>query len=200
MLLTSCASSYLQDSTNASKVKKHYDKILVILKTNDKTARLNFENQVVKDLADKGVQASSSTSLIPASSFSSQPTEQEIESLRLQLIEDGYSGVIVTYLINKAQYSDVVPGNTNAAVIPVRYGRFGRYYGAYPVTYYEPDQVEVGMEYTLESCFYDITEDKKDNLQWVGRFQVKDPSSLSNTIEKYSKELTDQLLLESISQ
>ncbi len=199
-LITGCASSYLQESTNASNIKKKYDKILVIAKTNDKSARLNFENQVVKDFAAKGIEASSSMSVLQTNSFSEQLSAEEIENLRLQLIKDGYSGVIVTYLISKDQYSDVVSGGTSTAYAPVRYGRFGRYYGAYPVTYWEPDQVQVGMEYTLESCFYDITEDKKDNLQWVGRFKVKDPSSLTNTIEKYSKELTDQLLLGSIAQ
>ncbi len=39
-----------------------------------------------------------------------------------------------------------------------------------------------------ESFSKEVTE--KDNLQWVGRFKVKDPRSLVKTIEKYSKELT----------
>ena len=60
--------------------------------------------------------------------------------------------------------------------------------------------IEVGIEYTLESCLYDITVDQKDNLQWVGRFKVRDPESLVKTIEKYSKELTTALLEQSIAQ
>jgi hypothetical protein len=199
-LMASCASSYLQDSSNTSKIKKKYDKILVVAKAKDKVARLNFENQVVQDFATNGIEASSSMSVIQTESFSKEVSEKDLENLRLKLVQDGYSGVIITYLISKDQYSDVVSGGTSTAFVPVRYGRFGRYYGAYPVNYWEPDQVKVGIEYTLESCFYDITVNQKDNLQWVGRFKVKDPSSLSKTIEKYSKELTDQLLLESISQ
>lgn len=35
---------------------------------------------------------------------------------------------------------------------------------------------------------------KKDNLPWVGRFQIKDPSSLTKTNEKYSKEPTSALI------
>ncbi len=199
-LATSCSSSYLKDSSNVSNSKKQYDKILVLAKAKDNVVRIKFENQVVQDFAANGIEASSSMSVIKTESFSKEVTEKDIENLRLKLVEDGYSGVIITYLLSKEQYSDVVQGNTGTAFYPVRYGRFGRYYGAYPVSYWEPDQVKVGIEYTLESCFYDITVDQKDNLQWVGRFKVKDPKSLVKTIEKYSKELTTQLLLESISQ
>ena len=70
--------TYLKKSSNVSKTKKKYDKILVVARAKDKVARIKFEDQVVKDFA----------------------------------------------------------------------------------------------------------------LQWVGRFQVKDPSSLTKTIEKYSQELT----------
>lgn len=198
-LSTGCSSSYLKDSSNVSKSKKQYDKILVVSKAKDNVVRLKFENQVVQDFASNGIEATSSMSVIKTESFSKEVTEKDIENLRLKLVEDGYSGVIITNLLNKEQYSDVVPGNTGTAYYPVRYGRFGRYYGAYPVSYWEPDRVRVGIEYTLESCFYDITVDQKDNLQWVGRFKVKDPKSLVKTIEKYSKELVTQLLLESIS-
>lgn len=199
-LLTGCASTYLKESSNVSKTKKKYDKILIVAKAKDKLARMKFEDQVVKDFAALGIKAVSSMSIIQTESFAKEITDEEIQKLRGKLIQDGYSGVLITNLINTAQYTDVSPGNTGTAYIPVRYGRFGRYYGAYPVSYWEQDQVETGVVHTLESCLYDIaTTDQKDNLQWVGRFQVKDPGSLVKTIEKYSKELTDALVAESIS-
>ena len=78
LFLLGCGTTYLKKSSNVSKTKKKYDKILVVARAKDKVARIKFEDQVVKDFA----------------------------------------------------------------------------------------------------------------LQWVGRFQVKDPSSLTKTIEKYSQELT----------
>lgn len=198
--VSSCASTYLKESSNVSKTKKKYDKILIIAKAKDKLARMKFEDQVVKDFAEQGIMAVSSMSVIKTESFAKEISDDEIQRLRDQLVQDGYSGVIITNLINTAQYTDVAPGNSGTAFVPVRYGRFGRFYGAYPVSYWEPDQVETGVLYTLESCLYDITlTDQKDNLQWVGRFQVKNPGSLVKTIEKYSKELTDALVAESIS-
>ncbi|MDN3723549.1 hypothetical protein QRD02_04085 [Aequorivita sp. SDUM287046] len=199
-LIISCATPYLQSSTNVSKVKKKYDKILIFANSKDKTTRLQFENQMVQDFAAQGIKAFSSMAVIQTNSFSKQLNEKDVEELRAKLVADGYTGVIITNLLSKDQYSDVVSGGTSTAYVPMRYGRFGRYYGAYPVNYWEPDQVQIGTEYTLESCLYDITESDKDNLQWVGRFQVKDPSSLTGSIEKYSKELVDQLLLENIAQ
>lgn len=199
-LLAGCGSSYLANSTNVSKQKRSYDKILVVSKTKDKTARINFENQVVNDLAANGITAQTSIEVIRSESFSKEVTEEQIASLRERLLSEGFDGVIITNLINAEEYTDVTPGTMGTGYYPVRYGRFGRYYNAYPMTYWEPDRVETGVEYTLESCLYDISVDQKDNLQWVGRFKVKNPSDLMDAIEKYSNELTTALLESNISQ
>lgn len=199
-LFTSCGSTYLTNSTNVSKQKKSYDKILVVSRTKDKTARINFENQVVSDLAANGVQAMTSVEVIRTDDFSKEVSEEQVAGLRQKLVSEGFDGVIITNLINAEQYTDVTPGTMSTGYYPVRYGRFGRYYAAYPVGYWEPDRVETGVEYTLESCLYDISVDQKDNLQWVGRFKVKNPSDLLNAIEKYSGELTTALMEQSISQ
>jgi hypothetical protein len=198
-LVTSCANPYLKNSSNVSKIKKSYDKVLVVAKAKDKVARMKFEDQVVKDLAIQGISAYSSMSMIKTESFSKEISDSELEKLKNKLVKDGYDGVIVTNLINAQQYTDVTQGSVGTAYVPVRYGRFGRYYGAYPVSYWGADEVETGVEYTLESCLYDLTVDQKENLQWVGRFQVKNPTSLMKAVEKYSGELTEALLTESIA-
>jgi hypothetical protein len=200
LLVSGCSSTYLQNSTNVSQIKKSYDKILVVARARDNTSRIKFEDQVVQDFAAQGITALSSMNVIKKESFSKELSDKEIENLRNKLVADGFSGVLITNLVNAEQYTDVVPGNTRTAYYPTHYGRFGSYYRSYPVTYWEPDQVRVGIKYTLESVLYDITIDQKDNLQWVGRFQVKDPGSLVKSIEKYSKELTEALMSESISQ
>lgn len=198
IVFSGCGTSYLKESSNVSQAKKSYDKILIVARAKDKIVRFKFEDQLVADLAAQGVAAASSKDVIKTESFDKEVSEKDIEKIRNKLVSEGYSGVIITNLINTAKYQDVVPGRSGVGYYPVRYGRFGRYYGAYPVSYWEPDQVEIGVEYTLESCLYDITVDQKDNLQWVGRFKVRDPNSLVKTIEKYSKELTSALLDQSI--
>ena len=199
LLLSGCASTYLQNSTNVSKQKKKYDKILVVSRSKDRTARVRAEDQMVRDLQARGVNAVSAIDVIKTASFDKELTDAELDDLRNKLIANGYDGVVITNLVDASQYKDVIPGSARTAYVPVRYGRFGRYYSAYPATYWEPDRVETGVEYTLESCLYDITVEGENDLQWIGRFKVKDPSNLLKVIEKYSAELTAELLAQSIS-
>lgn len=198
LLLTSCSSKYLTSSSNVSQEKKSYDKILVVAITKDLTSRIRFENQVVANFGELGVTAASSVDVIKKDSFDKKLTEAEIDMLRNTLKEAGFDGIIITNLIDASQYTDVIPGNSNTAYYPARYGRFGRYYSYYPVTYWEPDQVVTGVKYTLESVLYDLRMADTDNLQWVGRFLVKDPSSISKSVTKYSKELVEALMETSI--
>ena len=199
LLFSSCVTSYLKDSSVVNNNKKSYEKVLVIAKTSDKTSRTTFENQVVQDLAANGVNATSSISIIKTDSFAKELSDEEIEDLKEKLINDGFDGVIITNLIDKQQYTDIDQGNISTTYVPVRYGRFGRYYRTYPVSYWEQDEISSGIEYTLESCLYNLSNSSENNLQWVGRFKVKDPKSLVKSIEKYSIELTTELLEKSIS-
>lgn len=198
LMLLGCSSSYLTSSTNVSQEKKSYDKILVVAKTKNKTARIRFEDQVVADLGALGVHAASSMDVIKVDSFDKQLTEKDLDNLRNNLVASGYDGIIVTNLIDASQYTDVIPGGVSTSYVPTRYGRFGGYYGYYPVSYWEPDQVRTGVQYILESTFYDMTDNDGDDLQWVGQFKVKDPRNINNTVEKYSKELTAALKESSI--
>ena len=193
LMLVGCSSSYMTSSTNVSQEKKTYDKILVVAKTKNKTARIRFEDQVVADLGALGVNAASSMDVIKVDSFDKQLTEKELDNLRSNLVASGYDGIIVTNLVDASQYTDVIPGGVGTSYVPTRYGRFGRYYGYYPVSYWEPDQVRTGVQYVLESALYDMTDNDGQNLQWVGQFKVKDPGSINKTVEKYSKELTAAL-------
>ena len=198
-LLTGCASTYLQQSTNVSNIKKNYDKLLIVSRSKDLTARVKGEQQMVKDLAALGIKAESSIEIIKTESFDKELTEKELDALRKSLVDQGFDGIVITNLIDAQEYTDVVPGSARTAYVPVRYGRFGRYYSAYPAPYWEPDRVETGIEYTVESCLYDLTIDQGDNLQWVGRFILKNPTDLMKVIEKYSAELAAELSAQSIS-
>ena len=198
-LLSACSSTYLQQSTNVSNQKKSYNKILVVSKSKDPSSRLNVERQMVQDFQSKGIKAESSIDVIKTESFAKELSDAELDALVERLISNGYDGVVITNLINASEYTDVIPGNARTAYVPVRHGRFGRYYSTYPATYWEPDRVEKGIVYTLESCFYDIRSQEEDNLQWVGRFKVKDPSNIMSVIEKYSSELTGELVAQSIN-
>ncbi len=197
-LLFSCKTTYLKQSTNVSNVKKSYDKILMVSRSKDKTARIKAETQMAQELKNRGVNAEPAFDVIRTESFSKEITEGELESMIQDLVAKGFTGIVVTNLINAQEYTDVIPGSASTGYYPARYGRFGRYYSYYPATYWEPDRVETGIEYTVESCLYDITVQQEDNLQWVGRFQIKNPSDLMTVIERYSAELAEELIAQSV--
>jgi hypothetical protein len=198
-LLAGCSSTYLRESSNVSNIKKKYDKILVVAHTKEKVARIRAEGLVVNELELRGVNAASSVDVIQTEKFSKEMSEDEIEILVSQLLDAGFSGVLITNVINTEQYKDVIPGGSNVGYQSPQYGRFGEYYSYYPATSWEPDRIETGVDYTVETCLYEITETKQDNLQWVGRFKLKNPKDIKEAIAQYSKELADALIDQSIN-
>ena len=198
-LLAACSNSYLRQSTNVSKNKKKYDKVLVVAHTKDKVARIRAEGLVVNELGLQGVKAESSVDVIKTENFSEEMSEDEIKTLVSQLLDAGFTGVLITNVINTERYEEVIRGGSKVEYQAPQYGRFGQYYNFYPATSWEPDRIEKGVDYTVESCLYDITVAKQDNLQWIGRFKLKNPSDIKEAIGQYSKELAEALIDQSIN-
>ena len=197
-LLQGC-SSYLTSSENVSNTKNNYEKILVVGRSKDKTARIKFENSVVSQLAEQGLNAISSYSANAMVDINKKYSDSELSALKKRLMANGYDGVIVTNLINTEAYTDVISGGTSTAYVPTRVGRFGRYLTYYPITTWEPDQLKSGTKYVFESSLYRLAQGAGDNLQWVGRFEVKDPSSLEKTVNNYAVDLAKALVKNSVS-
>ena len=198
LALVGCGSRYLDLSTNVSNEKKQYEKILVIVRSLDQGLRVLAEQQMVDDLRSAGVDAAPSLDLISSESLGRKPDQDDLQALKNRLLANGFSGVVVTNLVDTRQYAEVLPGSSPVGYVPVRYRGFGRYYAYYPVYSREPDRVFTGVEYVLESCLYDLNADQQDNLQWIGRFKIRDPGNLGKTIERYSREMTDELLRHSL--
>ena len=198
LILSGC-SSYLTSYENINPSKNTYEKILVVGRSKSKTARIKFENSVVNQLKESGISAVASHAAKAIIDLNKKYSESELATLKKNLMTDGFDGVIVTNLINTEEYTDVIPGGTSTTYIPRRVGRFGRYFAYYPVTTWEPGELKSGTKYNFESSLYRLTDDAGENLQWIGSFAVKDPSSLEKTVNNYAKDLTEALLKNSIS-
>ena len=197
LMVTGCKTTYMTNSTNVSNQKKKYDKILVVYREGDMTGRIALENQLTQDLKAQGVSAESSIQVIKTDSFDKELSDSELDQLVQTLLSAGYTGVLVTNLLDKSQYTDVQPGAVYGGYGGY-YGGFGSYYGYYPMTYREPDRVYTGIEYSLETVLFDISDNDGENLQWVGRFSVKNPGDLQKTVAKYSAEVVAELMAKSI--
>ena len=197
-LLLGC-SSYLTGYENVSNVKNSYGKILVVGRSKSKTARIKFENSVVNQLKESGISAAASHAAKTTIDLNKKYAEGELATLKKSLMTNGFDGVIVTHLIDTEAYTDVIPGGTSIAYVPARVGRFGRYLTYYPVTTWEPNELKSGTKYIFESSLYRLIQGSGENLQWVGSFEVKDPTDLENTVNNYAKDLTKALVKSSIS-
>ncbi len=199
LLMTGCASSYLTNSRNYSQEKKTYGKIAVIGVAKSRLARSQFEQEVADGLTARGVNAVPSYNSGIDIPMDGTLSDSQAAEVNRQLLAAGFDGAIVTNLVDASQYTDVIPGSSYTGYYPVRYGRFGRYATYYPVQTWEPDRMVTGTKYVLESCLYALDEGQKDNLQWVGMFELKDPKDLKKVTGKYAAELTEELLKQSIA-
>ena len=199
ILILSGCSSYLTGYENVSNIKNTYEKILVIGRSKSKTARIKFENSVVDQLNESGVLAVASHATKAVIDLNKKYSEGELRNLKKKLMANGFDGVLITNLINTEEYTDVIPGGTSTTYIPTRVGRFGRYLTYYPVTTWEPNESKSGTKYNFESSLYRLAEGSGENLQWIGNFEIKDPTNLAQTVNNYAKDLTNALVKSSIS-
>ncbi len=199
LLMTGCASSYLTNSRTFSQEKKPYNKIVVIGVSKSRLTRSQFEQDVADGLTARGVNAVPSYNSGIEIPMDGTLSDGQAAEVNRQLLAAGFDGAVVTNLVDASQYTDVIPGNTYTGYYPVRYGRFGRYATYYPVQTWEPDRMVTGTKYVLESCLYALDDGQQDNLQWVGMFELKDPSNLKKVTAKYAAELSEELLKQSIA-
>ncbi len=190
-LLSGCATSYLTSSHSTIDHKKQYEQIVVVAKSKSQATRFNFEQEITDKLLARGVNAVTSETLVPHSAIANNPDKAELESIRRELVSKGADGVIITTLIDKENYVDVIPGARGA--YPYHMRAYDRYWGHYPVTYWEPDRLVSVVVYYLESALYDITVED-DNLRWVGNFKVKGPGAVAKWSKKFATDLSEALV------
>ncbi|WP_375324140.1 hypothetical protein [Flagellimonas sp. GZD32] len=191
-----CSSGYLTKSKNYSNVKKEYNNIVVIAKSNSEISRRSFEDRLVAQLYERGVDATASYN-IPYFDAKPLQSEEDMNGLKDRLVADGYDGAVVTHMVDSQQFVTQTP--SSAVYYPgPRYRRFGAYYSYYPSYNWNSSYVETGTKYFFESALYSLDNSDADNLQWVGQFRIVDPVDIDKTIEKYSIELAGLLVANSV--
>ena len=196
-ILSSC-SSYLVSSISYNDSKKKYDNLLIIAVSKNQELRIDFETKTVNKLKKRGITATASYLINGFATLKKPTTEGDLKTLNQTLLKNGFDGIIVTSLIDVKEYEDVIQGSHRTVDVPVRYGRFDRYYGYYPVSYWEDDYTVTGTKYVFESALYDLRINDKDNLQWLGLFELKDPSNLKQNSDLYTTDMVNALLKENL--
>lgn len=195
--------SYAQKTINSHTVgneTKTYSKILVVVKAKNAIRRMEMEDDIVERLKKKDINAVPSYGRLSNDLLKTRENDEEaLEAFVDTLRKNDFEGILVTSLVEASQSVEYNPGEYRTARVPVRYGRFGRYYGTTRVAVYDPGSIEKNQNLVLESLLYDLRGSSKENsLHWIGKIQITNPVNFDKTSDQYAKTVVEKLTKEAI--
>ncbi|MEL6306197.1 MAG: hypothetical protein AAGL29_13160 [Bacteroidota bacterium] len=200
LVFTSSHAQKFVSSHTVGNEMKTYSKVLVVVKTKDVARRVGLEDDIVMRLKKEDIIAVPSHLRLDQKTLNTKAKDQKaIELFVSKLKENGFEGILVTSLVDAKESVTYNAAEYRTTTVPVRYGRFGRYYSTARVGVYEPATVEKHQNFILESLLYDLRESSKQNsLHWIGKLKVTDPKSFEKTSSKYAKTLVKRITKEAI--
>jgi len=206
LLLSSCSSIKVFSSWQAEDLQAIKDNtILVIARTNSNSARVFFENEIVSQLAQKNIKAVASFSSFSGLNPNKINTPQQQTTLKTQIQEQGYNGVVVTVIKDKENFTKIVTedagyqGGTFFGTYPAYYGGFYGYYND-PMSYatrgvYKQTTATTynTANYILETVVYDLDQEDGKQLVAVVSTKLEEPDTASSVVRKYVAEVLKAL-------
>lgn len=199
----SCSSVKVRDSWKSDHIGNIKDnKFLVIARTDDTQARVAFENEIVKQMQSKGLNAVASFAKFGDMQPDKKITEDSEKKAESIIKSEGFDGVVLTVLKDFEQETRVqthggyYAGGNYAGYYPPYYGGFyGYYYN--PLSYstmgnYVPETrtTQRSKVYILETTVYDLKESGENQLVAVITSEIDNPETASEAAKNYVKEIT----------
>ncbi len=208
LFMSSCSSVKILDAwkgDNLSTVKDN--NILVIARTDNKIARIAFEEAIANDLRVAGYKATES--YLKFSNYNPD-AKQDKGKIKALLEKEGFNGVVVTVV---KDYSEAVvteeSGGYYAGASYGGYGGYGYYPGYYggfygyynnPMAYssygnYVPSSTttRVSKTYILETLVYNLDEPQDKQLVALVTSSSVDPSGVMKVAKTYSEKVLNSL-------
>ena len=203
LLFSGCSSVKVLNSWKADNVDSVNDNnFIVIARTADKQARIAFENEIVKQLADKGIRSTASFSKFPNLNPDEEVTEDRKAEIIKILENEGFNAAVLTVVKDVQELSQTTQQGGGYAGGNY-YGYYPRYYGGFygyyhhPMSYstmgvYEPATytTRTSKNYILETVIYDLEESEENQLVAVVTSKLEDPENTSKAAEQYVKAIT----------
>ena len=210
-IISSCSSIKVLDAWEGPEeaVEKFKQKnVLVLARTANTTARIAFEEEIAKALAASGIKATESFKKFPKIHMNREMTEEREAMISSILESEGYNGIVITAVRDEKQTtttntSGVYVGASYGPYYPGYYGGFRSYY-RYPYAYgpyynsfggYIPtgSSTSTYTTYILETVAYNLDEPEENQLVFVSRTSLEDPTNAYKTAQKYVAKLTESL-------
>jgi len=197
ILVISCGPSVsVTDSWKAPDIEESKsDHFLVMARVDDVIGRQRFEQEIVKQLKSRGVDAVESYKKYPEINLNLKMTPDQIEALEADLRKDGINAIVLTVIKDmKTEVKTTTSGGYNSGY----YGGFNGYYGSYYSPYgYGGSYVPASSRtyesdiYKLESVIFDLDR-TGDQMVAVISVNITDPKSASEVAPKYAEKLAKQ--------
>lgn len=206
IVLNSCSSVKVLNSWKADNVSAIKDKnLLVIARTDNTSARIAFENEIVDQLTTEGIKATASFTKFPKLNPDKKVTTEKVEMIKTMLKEEGFNGVVLTVIKDTQELSktvtdgDYYAGGNYYGYYPRYYGGFYGYYN-HPMSYstlgnyVEPTSTTyTSTNYVLETVIYNLDEIGENQLVAVVASKIEDPENAAKTAKQYVKAITKSL-------
>ena len=204
--LQNCSSVKVLDSwksDNVSNVKNN--NFLVVARTDNKQARIAFENEIVTQMEAKGYKATASFSKFGDMKPNDPKSEGSEQKLKEILKAEGFDGVVLTVM---KDYQEETRVQTDGGYYAGGnyYGYYPRYYGGFYGYYYNPisyhsrgnyvaetTTTSTSKLYTLETTVYNLKETGENQLVAVVTSQLDNPQSASTAATEYVKKIASSL-------
>ncbi len=208
LLISSCSSVKVLDvwkGENLATIKDN--NMLVVARTDNKIARIAFEEAIANDLRKAGYKATESYLKFPDYNPDEKQDKGKIKAL---LEKEGFNAVVVTVV---KDYSEaVVTEESGGYYAGASYGGYGgrgyypSYYGGFYGYYHNPmayssygnyvpssTTTRVSKTYILETLIYNLDEPKDKQLVALVTSSSVDPSGVMKVAKTYSKKVLNSL-------
>ena len=201
-----CSSVKVLDSWKSDAVTSVKDNnFLVVARTENNQARVAFENEIVKQMQEKGYNAVASFSKFGDLKPNAAKTEESQKRLQAILKSEGFDGVVLTVMKDYKEETRVqsdggyYSGGNYYGYYPRYYGGFyGYYYN--PMSYhsrgvYVPESTTTSTSklYVLETTVYNLKASGENQLVAVVTSQLDNPTSATKIAAEYVKKITASL-------
>lgn len=182
--------------------------ILVIARTANNQARVEFETEIAEQLRTKGLKVTESFTKAPNIHAQKEMSEERMELMKSLMKSEGFNAVVLTVIKDKQEttrtsYSGIHVSGAYLNTYPGYYGGFFNYYsqpyafGPYYDSFdgYLPTNTTsyVEKDYILETVAYNIDEPADKQLVAVVTTRLNDPKESHKTAHKYVAEIMKHL-------
>ncbi len=214
LIITSCSTSVkvlsAWKSEDASAIKER--NILVIARTANNDARIEFESSIANKLRAAGFRATESFMRFPKMTPDKPMTEEREKLIRDILGYEGYDAVCISVLKDYEEstttryYDDYYMGGMGmmgpySSYYPPYYGGFYSYYrNPYSYSSYgahfstgPSSYTTTTKEYVLETLFYNLNNEEGDQLLAVTTTKITNPKDAMKASDKYTEKIAESL-------